>query len=124
MLRRALQPNRGMWAFPGGLVEIGESLQDAILREVKEEVGIDVKLEGLLDAVSDVHLDDEGKVRYHYVIVDYVASPLSTKLVLNGESSSCGWFSPSSVLRMNVSENTKNCVRKFQRMTREPRVRG
>lgn len=113
-----------MWAFPGGLVEIGESAQDAMLREVKEEVGMDVKLEALLDVVSDVHLDDEGKVRYHYIIVDYVASPLSTNLVLNGESSSCGWFSPSAILRMKVSENTRNCVRKFQLMTRGPKVHG
>ncbi|MCJ7560095.1 NUDIX domain-containing protein [Candidatus Bathyarchaeota archaeon] len=70
--KRKNSPGRGKWSIPGGLVELGESVGRAIVREVKEETGLDVAEPRLVDVVDDVELDDNGKVKYHFVIVDYL----------------------------------------------------
>jgi ADP-ribose pyrophosphatase YjhB (NUDIX family) len=121
LLRRRWPPNEGYWAFPGGLVEPGESVQDAVLREVKEETGLKIKLDSLLDVVTDIHLDEAGRVKYHYVIVDYTATPSGQRVRLNDESSSWGWFTPDEIKKIKVSRNTRECVKKFDMMSKRRR---
>jgi ADP-ribose pyrophosphatase YjhB (NUDIX family) len=70
LIKRKNPPNEGRWALPGGLVELGERVQDAVVREVKEGTGLEVVLEGLLDVATDIHLDERSRPRYHYVLVD------------------------------------------------------
>ena len=113
LLRRKNPPNKGRWALPGGLVEIAEDTAEAALREVKEETGLEVEIEELLDVVSDIHRDASGRVRYHYVLVDYAARARSFKVTLNEESSEYGWFTPSTAVGMNLSENTRDCIQRF-----------
>lgn len=116
LVKRTNEPNRGRWALPGGLVELGESVEDAVKREVKEEVGLDVEVERLIDIADDIHQDERGRVRYHYILLDYLARPMSGKVTLNAESSSSRWFDPEEVQSLNASENTKNLVRRFIEM--------
>lgn len=71
LIKRGNEPGRGKWTIPGGLVELAESPEDAVVRETHEEVGLDVDKPGLIDVVSNVDYDDEGKVKYHYIIIDY-----------------------------------------------------
>ena len=71
--KRKNSPGRGKWSIPGGLVELGESLEQAVIRELKEETCLDATELSLVDVVDDVELDDKGKVRYHFVIIDYCA---------------------------------------------------
>jgi len=70
--KRANHPARGQWTIPGGVVEVGESLESAVLRETEEETGLKGEIAGLIDVVDQVHLDKEGKIQYHYVIIDYI----------------------------------------------------
>lgn len=69
--KRKNTPGRGKWSIPGGLVDLGESLEQAVIREVKEETCLDVAELSLIDVVDDVELDDDGKVKYHFAIIDY-----------------------------------------------------
>jgi 8-oxo-dGTP diphosphatase len=71
LIKRGNEPARGKWTIPGGLVELGESPEKAVVREAKEETGLDVENPSLIDVVSNVDLDEMGKVKYHYVIIDY-----------------------------------------------------
>ncbi len=72
LAKRGNEPSKGKWSIPGGLVEVGESLEEAVIREVKEETCLDVENPALLDVVDNVDLDTAGKIKYHYVIVDYL----------------------------------------------------
>jgi 8-oxo-dGTP diphosphatase len=70
--KRGNEPARGQWTIPGGVMEVGESLEDAVARETKEETGLEVETISLIDVVDQMHLDKEDKIEYHYVIIDYV----------------------------------------------------
>ena len=107
LVRRKNPPNRGKWALPGGLVELGETVQDAAIREIKEETGLTVEIEGLLDVQTDLHTDGRSRIEYHYVLVDYLARPVSGRLRLNTESSDSGWFSRGQIGGLSMSSGTR-----------------
>ncbi|MBS7633563.1 NUDIX hydrolase [Candidatus Bathyarchaeota archaeon] len=70
--KRGNEPGKGKWSIPGGIVELGEKLEDTVVREVKEETGLEVEDPQLIDVVSNMVLDERGRVKYHFVIVDYL----------------------------------------------------
>ncbi len=72
LIKRGNEPSRGKWTIPGGLVELAESPEQAVIRETKEETGLDVDNPSLIDVVSNVDYDEQGKVKYHYVIIEYL----------------------------------------------------
>jgi len=69
--KRKNEPGKGKWSIPGGIVELGESLERTVLREVKEETGLDVEKPELIDVVSNIDLDEDNRIKYHFVIIDY-----------------------------------------------------
>ena len=77
--KRGNEPAKGQWSVPGGAVEVGEPLEEAVRREIKEETGLDGQTSRLLDVVDQVNLDEKGKIQFHYVIIDYLVK------VKNGE---------------------------------------
>ena len=119
MIKRKFEPNKGRWSLPGGLVEVGETLEEAARREVREEVGIDVTLEGVLQVVDEVITDENDRVKYHFILIDYLMSPLSTAITLNDESEEFAWFEPEQVDGLDVTKNTRLIFRKFAEMRRK-----
>ena len=113
LIRRRFEPNKGRWSLPGGLVEIGEDPAEAARREVMEELGLEVAIEGLFQVANEVVRDEAGRVKYHFVLVDYLMEPLGDRVTLNEESEEYGWFEPSAVEKMNATSNTKLVTRKF-----------
>ncbi len=71
LVRRGKEPRRGEWSIPGGAVELGETVREAAAREFAEECGGEVELREVVDAVDVIARDDDGRVRYQYVIVDF-----------------------------------------------------
>lgn len=113
LVKRTNPPNLGKWALPGGLVELGESTQDAAVREILEETGLRVKIEGLLDVQTDLHPDRSSRLEYHYVLVDYLARPTGGTLELNSESSAAGWFTEKEVRSLIMSSGTRKVLGLF-----------
>lgn len=71
LVRRGTEPLRGQWSLPGGLIELGESLEEGLIREVREETGLTVEVAGLIELLDRIHREG-ARVRYHYVIADYL----------------------------------------------------
>lgn len=72
LVRRGQAPLSGTWSLPGGVLELGEALTEAVVREVREETGLEVEPGPFIDLFEHIARDDDGRVRYHYVVADYV----------------------------------------------------
>lgn len=75
MVKRGRAPLKGEWSLPGGAVELGETLEAAVAREVLEETGLVVDVDRLVDVIDRVHRGADGRVEYHYIVVDYLCQP-------------------------------------------------
>jgi 8-oxo-dGTP diphosphatase len=80
LIQRGKEPLRGRWVVPGGTVEWGETLEQAVVREVREETGLEVRPQKRLAVVEALSRDEGGAVRYHFVIVDYLCVPVGGAL--------------------------------------------
>jgi ADP-ribose pyrophosphatase YjhB (NUDIX family) len=80
LVRRGQEPAKGSWSLPGGVVELGESLEAAILREVWEETGLAVKVLGITAVLERIFRDDDDNIPYHYVLIDFACDYLSGEL--------------------------------------------
>ena len=75
LIKRANEPSKGEWSLPGGAVEVGESLEAALAREVREETCLDVTVGPVVEVLDRIRRDEIDRVKYHYVIVDYLCHP-------------------------------------------------
>ena len=91
LVRRDREPALGLWSLPGGRVEWGESLHEAVAREVREETGIDIDVEGMAGLAERIVRDDDGDVRFHYVIIDFWAKPRGRVLQPGDDASEALW---------------------------------
>ena len=89
--KRVNEPAKGKWTIPGGVVEVGESLEDAVIRETQEETGLEVEAPRLIDVVDQVNLDEKGKVKYHFVIIDYVVNVKRGEPVAASDADALRW---------------------------------
>ena len=76
LMKRAFEPGKGKWSIPGGLVEVGETLSDACAREMEEETGIKIHVLELINAYDMIVPDEAGKIKYHYVLIDFLVRPI------------------------------------------------
>ena len=89
--KRKYEPGRGQWSIPGGLVELGESVEQTAIREVKEETGLEVEKPEHIDVVDNIDLDEEGKVKYHFIIIDYLVKLKGGSLEASSDAAELRW---------------------------------
>jgi 8-oxo-dGTP diphosphatase len=92
LVRRANPPDAGKWGFPGGKIDLGESIQDAAVREVLEETGVHVTAQQVFTAVDAFDRDEKGMVRHHYVLAAVLCSWVSGEPIAGDDALEAQWF--------------------------------
>ncbi len=92
LIRRGKPPRLNEWSIPGGAVESGETWREAARREVREECGIEIAIGDVLDAINIVERDPDGRVRYDYAIVDFMATYLRGDLRASSDAADVRWI--------------------------------
>ncbi len=90
LVRRGTEPLKGQWSLPGGLIEVGESLLDGVVREVREETGLLVEPMELVELLDRIHREGD-RVRYHYVIADYLCRVTGGSLMAASDADAVRW---------------------------------
>ncbi len=92
LVQRARPPRQGQWSLPGGAQHLGELVADAARREVQEETGLEVEVGPVIATVDLIERDPEGRVRYHYTLIDFAAEARSAELWPGDDAADARWF--------------------------------
>ena len=116
LVRRGQPPLQGKWSIPGGVLEVGETLRAAAEREVREETGLEVEIGELLGVFDRVVPDEEGHIRYHYVLIDFLCRRVSGKLRAGDDAEDVDWFQAEELDELGLAPETRKVILKgFER---------
>jgi ADP-ribose pyrophosphatase YjhB (NUDIX family) len=110
LIERGGKPLKGYWSLPGGLVEPGEQLEEAVRREVEEETGLRIEPTRLFEIFQRIMRDPQGRVEYHYVLADYVCRVVGGKLRAGDDVSRAEWARRSELRRYRLTEGTLEVI--------------
>ena len=110
--KRKNEPGKGKWSVPGGLVDLGESVEQTVIREVKEETGLEVEKPEHIGVVDNIIRDESGRVKYHFVIIDYFMRLKGGTLKAASDAEELKWVSLNDVEKYDL---TKTFREFFQR---------
>lgn len=110
LIKRAFDPGAGKWSIPGGLVEVGEKLSDACARETEEETGIQVEILELINVFDMIDRDDAGKVKYHYVLVDFLAKPTGGEEKVSPEVTEIRWVTHDEAKKLDLTKTARKAL--------------
>ena len=104
LIRRRFEPAAGEWSLPGGVVEAGETLDSCVAREMLEETGLAVQIGPVIEVFDRITRDEDGRVRYHYVLVDYLCWPSGGTLVAGSDVDAAVWADVSDLSAYHLTE--------------------
>ncbi|MBZ5547289.1 MAG: NUDIX hydrolase [Acidobacteriia bacterium] len=110
LIRRGQPPLLGEWSLPGGVLECGETLREATVREAREESGLVVETVDMLGVYERVIRSDDGRVRYHYVLIDFLCRPIAGELKAGSDASEARWFTTEDLPGANLSADTLEVI--------------
>jgi 8-oxo-dGTP diphosphatase len=116
LVKRDKEPGKGKWAIPGGSVKLAETLQEAAESEVREETGLTVKAKEPIYTFDLIERDYQGRIRFHYVIIDLMADLIGGELYPSDDALDAGWFGPGEIEGAGVTESTKQFLKKIRFM--------
>jgi ADP-ribose pyrophosphatase YjhB (NUDIX family) len=114
LVRRGKAPAHGKWSLPGGLVELGETTREAVCREIAEECGLQIQVVEVCGVLDRVVRDGQGRIRYHWVLVDYVAFPESGTLCAASDADEAQWVEVDQVERLDTTDGLLDMIRRAQ----------
>ena len=111
IVKRAHEPRKGEWSLPGGTVQLGETLVDALRRELKEETGLDVEIGEVVEVFDRVHRID-ARIQYHFVVIDYLCRPIGGQLCAGDDADDVAWVRGDEIERYGVNEFAARVIRR------------
>lgn len=121
LVRRANPPLKGEWSIPGGLVETGETIREAIIREAREETAFTVEPIELIEVFERILRDPDSRVQYHYVLIDYLCRVVAGEARAGSDVSELFWASGDQLENLLVAPETCTIIRKaLLRATQNP----
>lgn len=122
LVRRALPPRQGEWSLPGGRLELGESLTEGVAREVREETGLEVEVGVVVEVFDRVHRDEAGRIRYHFVIVDFLCRPRGGTLAAGDDAADARWVPRAEVAALGVNAHAVRVIERAFRLHAGPQA--
>jgi len=111
LVKRGHPPLAGEWSIPGGVLELGETLREAALREAREETCLVVETADLLGVYDRVLRDEAQRTRYHYVLVDFLCRRVSGQAQAAGDAAEIRWCTPAEAGELALAEDTAEVIR-------------
>lgn len=112
LVKRGGEPDKGLWGLPGGLVELGETLAEALRREVAEETALDVEPGEVVGMIEPIVRDEQHHIRFHYVVVDFVAYVRGGTLKAGDDAAEVRWVSPDALDGVPMRSKTTEIIQK------------
>jgi len=112
LVKRAHPPLQAEWSIPGGVLEVGELVREAAIREAREETGLTVEPRELLGVYDRILRDPQQRVQYHYVLIDFLCRRVAGDLAAASDAAEVGWFTPDQLPALNLAEDTLDVIQK------------
>jgi len=110
LVRRGRPPAYGEWSLPGGAVELGETLGEAVVREVEEEVGLQIAVVELVAVLDRIFLDTEGQVQYHYTLMDFLCRKTGGRMRASSDAISCARVPFAALAGYTLTRETREVI--------------
>jgi ADP-ribose pyrophosphatase YjhB (NUDIX family) len=112
LVKRAHPPLQARWSIPGGVLEVGELVREAAVREAQEETGLNVEPGELLGIYDRILLHADGRVQYHYVLIDFLCRRVGGELEAADDAAEVRWFDREQLAALNLAEDTLDVIAK------------
>ena len=124
LVERGRPPDKGKWGLPGGLLDLGETLHEGVVREVKEECDVEITIGGLVDVFEPIQHDDDGRVQYHFVVVDYWAYYASGVPRALDDAAAVAWIALTELDGLPMAAETRHVIQTGHRLWRQAEAPG
>ena len=120
LVRRRHEPAAGTWSLPGGAVEVGETAQAAVVREIREETGLLVDVGPVVDVIDRILVEEDGRVGYHFVIVDYLCHARSESAEADSDVDAIALADPSALDAYGLTDAVRQVIARAVAMSGTP----
>lgn len=119
LVKRRFEPLAGQWSIPGGAVEAGETLEACITREMAEETGFLVQVGPVIEVLDRITRDEEGRILYHFVLIDYLCWPVGGELQAGSDVAEAALAEPSELAQYELTEKATSVIERALEMARD-----
>jgi mutator protein MutT len=119
LVRRRFEPLAGHWSLPGGAVELGEMLETCVVREIREETGLDVEVGPVIEVFDRITYDEARRIQYHYVLVDYLCWMVGGELRPGSDADDAVFVDPSDLARFELTTKAAAVIQRALQLARE-----
>jgi ADP-ribose pyrophosphatase YjhB (NUDIX family) len=120
LVKRGHAPLQGKWSIPGGVLEVGETLRKAAIREAFEETGLSIEPGELLGVFERVLPDEEGRMKYHYVLIDFLCRRVAGELTAGDDADEVRWFRRDELAALELARETEEVILKGFEKAQKP----